>query len=528
MAELIPRHIFLTGNRQPAVTFFTSSQAKYFQATTMFNSCGLHLSNRAHGEDPYHEDYSGTPEDLLTSAIDEVRLRSGTSGYFFIEDTAIRIDALSDSSDYPGLAAKEWFTGTSFETLVSQLRESGSWGCTVMSRIALVEPGRLKPTFFYGSVTGRVVESLPEHVEISHPWLDPSSFSGWFVPDGATRTLAEMSFEESLKYDFRARSLLSLIDHLEHVALALNAPTGSYRLRQHGRFADDMLRQPGLFTLQDPALSRRIILAVGPPCSGKTTLGIQIAKDFGYQFCDASSLVKAEMTEAAPERSDIGDYSLELLADGGPDYIARQVSDTIVVDDDESYIITGFRMIEEVQLFRERYPEVVVIALGAPRRTRYDRYLERGSRKPRSFDEFRQADEQQWSMGLFRVADLLADFRIRNVYSIERFFEQIHTAVSQVWDETNVNTRAQARRVELTSNQLYRCLLILRDAGRPLTTQELQARFAAAPIRYNNANKILKRYPELVSRHDSGDENVRYQISIKGLAFVAAVQQMIA
>lgn len=527
MAELIPRGIFLHGNRQPDVTFFTSSMAKYFQAKTMFNSCGLRLSNRAHDEDPYREDYSGSPEDLLTGAIGQVRLRSGTSGYVLIEDTAIRIDAFSDEVDRPGLAAKEWFAATSFEELASKLEEADSWGCTVISRIALAEPGRVQPTFFYGSISGQVVRSLPDTVEVSNPWLDPSSFSGWFIPDGANKTLAEMSFEESLKYDFRARSLLSLIDHLEHVTLALNAPAGSYRIRQQGRFIGTHLDQPELFSLSDPSAARNVVVAIGPPCSGKTTFGLRVAKDFNFQFCDASSLVRAEMTEEEPGRSDIGDFSLELLRDKGADYIARLVSDTVIVDDNESYVVTGFRMIEEIQLFRERYPELAVVSLIAPRRTRYDRYRERGSRAPRSFDEFRQMDELQRSMGLLRVADVLSDYRIRNVYSMTRFFEQAHAVIEQHRNGAGTFAQARDRRLELTSNQLYRCLLILRNAGRPLTTQELEASFEGVPIRYNNANKILKRYPDLVSRHESRDENVRYQITVRGTAFVAAVQQLL-
>lgn len=528
MAELIPRSIFLHGNRQPAVTFFTSSQAKYFQAKTMFNSCGLDLSHRAHDDVPYREDYSGSPEDLLEGAIAQVRQRSGNSGYFFIEDTAIRIEALSGEVDTPGLAAKEWFAATSFEALSSQLNATHEWRCTVTSRIALAEPGRLRPVFFYGSVSGEIVRALPDTGGgLAHPWLDPSSFSGWFIPDGATRTLAEMSFEESIRYDFRGKSLLALLDHLEHVALALNAPPGSFWLRRHGRFADSQSDQPLLFTPTIPSATRRIVVAVGPPCSGKTTLGLQVAKDFGFRFCDASSLVKAEMIETPLGGPDIGAYSIQLLQDKGPDYIARQVSDSIIVDDEESYVITGFRLIEEIRLFRERYPDVVVISLTSSRRARHDRYLARASRTTRSYDDFRKIDEQQATMGLLKVADLLSDYRIRNVGSLAGFIDQVRATISHVRDDSNPAERALARKYELSTNQLYRCLLVLRDAGGPLTTQELEARFTQSPIRYNNANKILKRYPELVARHEGRGDNVRYSISVKGLAFIAAVGQLL-
>src|SRR6266516_3540348 len=96
MARLLPRHIFLSGTRRPIVVFFTSSLAKFIQAKLVFEAAGLNLSYRSHDDEPYQESYGGSKEDLLTAAITELHRRGGASGsFFFIEDTSIRIEALS-------------------------------------------------------------------------------------------------------------------------------------------------------------------------------------------------------------------------------------------------------------------------------------------------------------------------------------------------------------------------------------------------------------------------------------------------
>ena len=45
---------------------------------------------------------------------------------------------------------------------------------------------------------------------------------GWFIPDGATKRLGEMEFEEALGFDFRAKALTKLIARLEEMNAALN------------------------------------------------------------------------------------------------------------------------------------------------------------------------------------------------------------------------------------------------------------------------------------------------------------------
>src|SRR5205809_806755 len=107
----VPRIPFLRGDRQLEVHFYTSNIAKFLQARLLFDRSGLVLRHfRAHTE-PYSENYQLGKEELLRRAVRDVAQRVAGNPLFFVEDTSLRIEALSsDGADYPGLAVKEWFS----------------------------------------------------------------------------------------------------------------------------------------------------------------------------------------------------------------------------------------------------------------------------------------------------------------------------------------------------------------------------------------------------------------------------------
>ncbi|WP_185736363.1 non-canonical purine NTP pyrophosphatase [Nocardioides sp. LS1] len=509
------------------MVFFTSSASKYLQARLVFSMYGLDLTQRAHDDREYSEDYSGSPTDLLKSAVNEVNRRSGGGALFFIEDTSIRIEALSrGAADQPGLRAKEWFADTSFNDLQDAIdTNGGDRRATVTSRIALSLPGLNRPQLFEGSMSGEIVSELPNlTTDPLYPWLASDNFSAWIVPDGADRTLSGMSFEQSLEFDFRVRSLRLLVDRLEEYALVANA--GPPVFIPPARVRDS---QPTLFTIDKP-----IILVIGPTCAGKSTFGAIAQADSEAQVVDASSIVRIIREERDQAQIDIGTFATELLRDEGPDVVARRISSEFIDDKprDKPIIITGFRAIEEIEFMRESAEDIRVISIETPARLRYERYQKRGTRRDiTTFDEFQDLDAEQHALGLLPVASTLADLRIENVHSLEIYYQQIASVLDiQVSNPDSVSTRGVSivhSRLDPDKSQLLRCLKILRRAGRPLTTQEIEAAFDdGPPIRYNNANKMLKRYPQLVRRQESRGANVRYQMTPAGLAFLSAIEKM--
>lgn len=528
MPRLVPRQIFLDGNRRLDVVFFTSSLAKFLQAKLVFEAVGLSLAFRAHDDEPYHETYRGSKEDLLVAAIKELRKRDGTTGtLFFIEDTSIRIEALSETADVPGLAAKEWFAATTFPELDQRLRQADDRSASVSSSIALSIPGLDRPLYFHGTTYGRVADQPAQFdTDPLFPWLSPGNFSAWFIPDGASKTLSEMSFEESLEYDFRVRSLLQLIDRLEEYAAVLNAPSSIYSRRELVSKGPSI----ALDHIQDhlfPVEGMTILLIVGPPCAGKSTLGMFAlqADKLHCQVVDASGIVRARREEFGEQDRDISDFARSLLREEGPDIIARMIARSYTsIAGKSSLIITGFRTIEEIQYFRRTFANVRIVSIEAPSRLRYERYVRRGTRTSiTSYDGFIAHDNVQDSFGLLGVASVLADLRVKNIYTRDVYYRQCARVLGMNAADTP-GIVAVSSRMDPEVSQLYRCLVVLRTAGRPMTTQEVEADFDPDHhVRYNNANKILKRYPQLALRQEGYGSNVRYHITQSGLAFLAAV-----
>jgi inosine/xanthosine triphosphate pyrophosphatase family protein len=186
------------------VYFYTSNPDKLFQARLMFVRSGYLLRHFTAHREPYDEDYSLPTEEMLTRAIQQVNAEFGIKSLFFVEDTSLRLEALSESSDFPGLKVKEWFASCTFEEVDHLIQErGGDRRAIVKSDIALYVPTLSHVIVFHGETAGIVAPSPPAFSgSVQYPWLTPTTFNGWFIPDGATKRLGEMEFEESLGFDF--------------------------------------------------------------------------------------------------------------------------------------------------------------------------------------------------------------------------------------------------------------------------------------------------------------------------------------
>jgi inosine/xanthosine triphosphate pyrophosphatase family protein len=107
------------------VYFYTSNSDKLFQARLIFVRSGYLLRHFKGDREPYDEDYSLPTEQMLTRAIQQVNAEFGVRSIFFVEDTSLRLEALSDSSDVPGLKVKEWFASSTFEEVDRLILERG-------------------------------------------------------------------------------------------------------------------------------------------------------------------------------------------------------------------------------------------------------------------------------------------------------------------------------------------------------------------------------------------------------------------
>ncbi len=512
------REVFFTSDRVPNVYFYTSNIEKFLQARAVFDKAGLILKHYKSSTDPYSEDYDLGKKGLLGRAIDEVSKTLGASSLFFVEDTSIRIDALSDDNgDFPSLAAKEWFANTSFSELDSELKSHGNnRTATVKSDIALYVPSLRRPVFFEGETAGRIADAPPSFDASSrHPWLTPYTFNGWIIPNGADIPLGQMSFEESWRYDFRVEALLKLLDRLEEYTAALNLSSQTYSRRT----SKDPDQQLDLIPTD-----KRAFIIVGRTCAGKTTMGEHLAAHHDFRFIEASSVLRTLGHQDSERLSNPIEFAQSILEEHGADIVARKV--LALLDDNipDRLAITGFRTIEELECMLQAIPHAQVVFVEASERTRFERHIRRARADEKtSIDQFSRMDIEQWQFGLLRVAEGFADIKVTNEAEIKDYFTTIGALIAQHEPGKVRHVSVEVRpRHGVANNQLFRCLAFLQQAGRPLDCGELETISEEAGMRilHNNANKVLKRVPELARRFELKGSRVRYQITDAGRAYV--------
>jgi len=518
------REVFLSQERRINVFFYTSNLVKFLHANTVFQRFGLPLSHFRSKSDPYSEDYSHGKERLLARAIEEIKDSIGAGSLFFVEDTSLKIDALSSpTQEYPGLAVKEWFQNTTLKQLNDELhRRNAGRRATVHSSIALHIPQLAEPVYFDGATTGTVATSPPQFQEnVQYPWLTPNSFNGWFIPDNSTRTLGEMTFEESWYNDFRTRALVKLIDRLEEYQGILNLPSHAYTRMTSPKRVD----QPSLF----PLATRPLYIVVGYTCAGKTTFGDYASTRYGYTFIEASSVLRTLKDESHLNLSPF-ELAQNILDINGPDAVAIRILQLCSREPSRGLVITGFRTIEEVELIKQNYQSGKVIWVESSEKTRFARYLARArTNEASSLKEFRYLDAQQASFGLLRVAEEFADIRLLNEDSLASYNKQVDAVLGgrKLKGISGITTDTRPRHVA-DHNQLYECLMVLTDANRPLTCAEIQKRSIERghEIRANNANKVLKRALGLVKRWEMKGTPLRYEILNPGRAYIRFVNRV--
>lgn len=492
--------------------FYTSNADKLIQARLIFMRSGYQLSHYRSTHEPYEEDYSLDTEGLLAEALKQVSQEFERRSVLFVEDTSVRIEALSNSADYPGTRVKEWFAETSFSDLDRQLvLRGGNRRCTVKSDIALRLPSLSRPIYFHGETSGRVAQTAPSFVASpQYPWLTPETFNGWFVPDGSDRRLGEMEFEESLAFDFRAKSLTRLIERLEELNAVANLGRWNHVARRSGDADTEIAKQLSLL----PTARRHVLIVIGHKCAGKSTLSdFLTGQRDGVFALEGSTLLRQIATEEGREIANSAD-AMTFLEKRNWDIVARRAAEYVARENADLNVITGMRTVEEVLWLRSMLPGARVVLIEADPRTRFERHIKRARPDDaRTFNDFVRLDEEQMHFGALRVAHEIADVVIRNDNDLGGYWRRIDELVNSV--DRLPDGRAAA-------SELHRSLRALRKIGRAATCDEIAAATAEqgpAVRKYNN-NRALKAVPEFAMRIEKRGELLRYRLSPRASALL--------
>lgn len=379
----------------------------------------------------------------------------------------------------------------------------------VKSDIALYVPTLSHIAFFHGETKGIVAASPPAFPgSVQYPWLTPTTFNGWFIPDGTTKRLGEMEFEEASEFDFRAKSLTKLIAKLEEMNAALNLGSSFYTVRR-----PEILSSPEQLAFREllpqEESEPQILLVIGHKCAGKTTLSDYLAGRDGVMVFEASSVLRQLASETG-ESVDTADDAFNFLREHGLDCVAEAIAKYLDRGKANLNVITGLRTVEETFLLAQRFPQARIVLIDSDARTRFERHLRRArDADVRSFSDFQKQDEKQAAFGALRVATEIATDVIRNDGSLEQYRAKIDALVSALPKHARGHDQ---------KNELHRTLIVLDAIGNAGTCEQISEKAVALgiPVRKYNTNRALKSAPEFAERVKRSGHLLEYKITARG------------
>ena len=347
--------------------------------------------------------------------------------FFFLEDTSVRIDALSTTGkDVPGLDVKYWMRETTFFELDNALKKAGNdRSAQVRSDVLLHVPetfrwllpsGNRGYCVFTGIQKGFVTDGeIRFDQNAVFPWLDNRTFNRWFCPGNERKPLGSMNITTADRFDFRRKSMKKLLVWLLENAIIQEPPPQQLALS-----LDDHTN----------------LILCGYPCAGKTTASQYLARKYSFVHIEASDFMHLSYYHRHGYRRNIAvnDFAEEALVTI-PQIVAEQIVGHILNVNYRAVVISGFRAAEEIRwLIAElgftgmRFD---VAFVDAPQEVRFERMRTRNRTDDNmEFDEFVIKDIRQGKMGL----ELLrsdADVSIwQNRDSLEAYLAYVDSRIS--------------------------------------------------------------------------------------------------
>lgn len=424
------------------LVFFTSSRIKLSHAVHLCRDYDVRVvgfREKTFGAtyvEPRIYDREQLIERSYRDALQRWQKAVSGSGFFFIEDTSVMIDALSIEHETPGLDVKYWMAETDFATLDGQLKALGNnRRATIRSDLVLHLPPEWSETenksykCFTSTASGNVV-AREEVFDTNpmYPWLDNKTFNKWFVPDGCLQPISMLSIAKADQHDFRAPAFREMLEFLE----------------SHQKIF--RRTQPGVQTSFD--FGPRLFIVCGPSCAGKTTLAEYLAERYGYYHIEASDFMYMSYYQrhGVASTGAIGDFAEQALREQ-PEIVAEQVLRNIQQNEQTPVIVTGFRSPAEVDWFRHyyagKYP-IEFVYIAANQDIRYSRSLtRRRDGEADGWEDFVLRDAQQAAMGLIELERDFAANRIENNESLEQYFSHFEERYAQQLQQADIEDNVQ-------------------------------------------------------------------------------------
>jgi XTP/dITP diphosphohydrolase len=177
------------------IYFVTSNKGKLLEAKEKLSAVAIEVVQRDIG---YPEPQVDTLEEVARFGVDDVQKRLNQP--FFLEDAGLFIDSLSG---FPGVYSSYVFRTIGCEGVLKLLENIDERKAVFKSVIAYKEP-EADPMIFVGECRGRI---FTKELGGNGFGFDPI-----FIPDGQTKTFAQMDIKGKNRFSHRSKSLEKLID----------------------------------------------------------------------------------------------------------------------------------------------------------------------------------------------------------------------------------------------------------------------------------------------------------------------------
>lgn len=391
------------------ITFITSNPTKLAHARHLckgFDVNILQYKKLFYGvgyEEPRIFDRVKLLEESINDAIARWKRNVSNSGnrLFFIEDTSVRIDALSDdNNEVPGVDVKYWIQSNNFVKLDDDLKNNGNnRKVSVSSHIVLFLTNKLKKKLesekdyivFKSTSYGTIVQKEQNFdTQILYPWLDNKTFNKWFVPDGFDMPISMLDISDADKCDFRKGAFEQMLnflnkhDEIKHIEKSL----------------------------PDPRLHfKPLYIVCGPTCAGKSTIGKFLLEKYDYYHIEASDFMSLRYFETHGTKFSIDKnfFAAELLKVNPLFVVESTINYVISKKIFDDFIITGFRTSDEVDNFLKMFhsQNIKRIYITSDLSIRFNRWINR----QRDIDDytlmrFMQINDLQEEMGLLKIKEM--------------------------------------------------------------------------------------------------------------------------
>jgi len=173
-----------------------------------------------------------------------------------------------------------------------------------------------------------------------------------------------------------------------------------------------------------------IICVVGMPGSGKGQI-VRIFGKYGIPHVSMGDIVREEADRRGVPRTPEGmnSVSIQLRQELGDNAVAKLTIPKVreLLKTHEAVIIEGVRSLDEIQTFKDAFPEekVIIIAVHSSPQKRFERLSRRGrSDDPKSWSAFEARDWKELKFGLGNVI-ALADYLIVNEGHLTQYRRKI-------------------------------------------------------------------------------------------------------